>query len=496
MGDIIQAEKIDKRYDGVHALKSVSLSVAEGEVHALVGENGAGKSTLGKVIAGVVRADSGVITVAGSQVSIATPLDAQKLGVAIIFQELDLFPNLTVGENIVIGNLKVEHGFLVDFRAVERFCRRFLDEVGLRCSAGALLQDLPIGEVQLVAIARALSMDARLIVMDEPTSSLADDAVDNLFRVIRSLKERGVAVVYVSHKMKEIFAIADRITVLRDGEVIGTKAAADTNIDEIIAMMVGRQIGARVAASEPSLGDPLFTVQGLTTAKLRDVSFDLRAGEVLGIAGLVGAGRSEIGAALFGLDRRLAGTIRLGGEIVAPRSPRQAMRCGIGYLPEDRKLQGLMMQGTVRENSSIALLHRLQTLGFVRTGDEGAKIGAVHQRTRLKAASYEAPVSSLSGGNQQKVLIAKWLLVDPRVMFLDDPTRGIDIGAKQDVYELIAELAAKGKGVMFVSSELPELLRCCNRIMVMHEGKVAGVVDAATTTEEEIMALAVKSDAA
>jgi ABC-type sugar transport system ATPase subunit len=496
MGDVIQLRDIDKRYDGVHALDRVSVSVAAGEVHALVGENGAGKSTLGKVIAGVVRPDAGEVFVAGERVAISSPLDAQRLGIAIIFQELDLFPNLTVGENLVIGNLKIEKGPLVDFSALDAFCRPYLEQVGLKCSASTLLCDLSIGEMQLVAIARALSMDARLIVMDEPTSSLGDDAVDNLFRLVRSLKQRGVAIVYVSHKMREIFEIADRITVMRDGRVIDTNPASQTNIDEVIAKMVGREIGARARTSNALAGEPVLEVQGLRTQKLKDVSFELRAGEVLGIAGLVGAGRSELGAALFGLDRRLAGTMRLGGEVVAPKSPRQAIRCGFGYLPEDRKLQGLLMQGSVRENSSLAVINRLQRLGFVLTGREEAKIRAVHERTRLKAPSYDVPVSSLSGGNQQKVLIAKWLLVDPKVVFLDDPTRGIDVGAKQDVYELIEELASKGKGVVFVSSELPELLRCCSRIMVMHEGSVAGFVDAATATEEEIMALAVKSDAA
>jgi ribose transport system ATP-binding protein len=495
MGEIIRVENIDKRYDGVHALQSVSLAVEEGEVHALVGENGAGKSTLGKVISGVVRPDSGVITVSGKRVSIPNPLAAQKLGIAIIFQELDLFPNLTVGENMVIRNLKMPKERVVSQTQIERFCRPFLSEVGLRCPTSTMLCDLSIGEMQLVAIARALSMNARLIVMDEPTSSLADDAVENLFGVI-GLKAQGVAIVYVSHKMKEIFAIADRITVLRDGEIVGTKPAGETNIDEIITMMVGREIGPRENASSVVPGEPILAVEGLNTAKLRDVSFELAVGEVLGVAGLVGAGRSELGAALFGLDRRLSGRVLLDGKPFAPRTARQAMRAGLGLLPEDRKLQGLLMQGTVRENSSLAILPNLQSFGFVKSREETERIQAVHQRTRLKAPSYEVSVSSLSGGNQQKVLIAKWLLVDPKVVFLDDPTRGIDIGAKQDVYELIAELAAKGKGVVFVSSELPELLRCCNRIMVMHEGRVAGILDAATATENDIMALAVKSGAA
>jgi ABC-type sugar transport system ATPase subunit len=489
---IIAAKGIEKRYDGVHALKSVDIEVEEGEVHALVGENGAGKSTLGKIIAGVVRPDQGKIILNDKVCSIHNPLDAQKLGIGIIFQELDLFPNLTVGENIVIGNLGVKTGTFVNQHAVETFCRPFLSQVGLgTCPTTRLLDDLQIAEMQLVAIARALSMKARIIVMDEPTSSLPDDAVENLFGLIRNLRTSGVSVIYVSHKMKEIFAIADRITVLRDGEVVGTKNASETNIDQIISMMVGRELTS-VASSEKTYGETLLDVQNLNTQKLREISFSVREGEVLGIAGLVGAGRSELGAALFGLDRVNSGSIKLGGREIHPKNPQRAIQQGIGLLPEDRKLQGLCMQGSVRENSTLAIIKKLQVLGFIQHGRETREMSTVLDKTRLKAASYEASVSSLSGGNQQKVLLAKWLLTDPRLIFLDDPTRGIDIGAKHDIYELIADLASKGKGVIFVSSELPELLRCSDKIMVMSEGRIAGFVDARTTTQDEIMGLAAK----
>lgn len=490
---LLKASGIEKHYGGVHALRGVDFEVAMGEVHALCGENGAGKSTLGKIIAGAVRPDAGTIAVDGKPVVFCTPLDARRHGIGIIFQELDLFPHLTVAENIVLGNPKVERGALVSFKQIASFCARFLEQVGLRCGPDKVLNELPIAHVQLVAIARALSMDARLIVMDEPTSALSDDAVETLFGLIGDLRRRGVSIVYVSHKMKEIFQIADRITVLRDGNLIGTAPAAQTSVDRIITMMVGRELKHHERSCNHCRDDVVLSATGLRTKKLENITFDLRAGEVLGVAGLVGAGRSELGAALFGLDPLTGGTIRLQGKSIKPKSPRHAIRCGIGLLPEDRKLQGLMMQSSVRHNSTLAVLDRYNRFGFVRGGTEMDAMKRVHDRTRLKTAGYDVPVAHLSGGNQQKVLLAKWLLVDPPVIFLDDPTRGIDIAAKQDIYDLIEELSAKGKGLILVSSELPELLRCCDRIMVLHAGRSAGIVPIEQATQERIMAMATGS---
>ncbi len=496
MSVLLQAEHIDKHFGGVHALDGVDFDVAAGEVHALVGENGAGKSTLGKIVAGVVRADSGRIRLGGEDVTIATPLDAQRLGISIIFQELDLFPNLTVAENIAIRNLHVERGQTVRMRKLARQVRPFMEQVGLTCPPHTLLETLPIGQMQLTAIARSLSMDARLIVMDEPTSSLEGEAVDTLFDLIRKLKDSGVSIIYVSHKMDEIFRIADRITVLRDGRRIDTKAAGDTDVDDVIRMMGGRDVSDVQRRAGQRSDEVLLSVRNLTTAAVQDVSFDLRAGEVLGIAGLAGAGRSEIGAALFGLDRLRDGEVTVRGGRVRPRSPRRAMRAGVGLLPEDRKLQGLMMDMSVKHNATLSILGRLQTGGFIRPGAETRAIGPVHERILLKAASPDVPVHTLSGGNQQKVLLSRWLLVNPDVIFLDDPTRGIDVGAKQDIYGIIEELASRGKGVILVSSELPELLRCCDRILVLHEGETPGILDAADATQETIMALATRSAAA
>jgi ABC-type sugar transport system ATPase subunit len=403
---------------------------------------------------------------------------------------LDLFPHLSVAENIVIGNLHAESRSWVNRRKLAAFCRPYLDQVGLAVDPHELVTNLSIGQMQLVAIARALSFQARLILMDEPTSALSDDAVQVLFKLIRQLRTGGVSVVYVSHKMKEIFEIADRITVMRDGSTIGSKPARDTNVDEIIQMMVGRALASDHSDPTHQPGEVLLRVQGLTTSRIQDVSFDLRRGEILGVAGLVGAGRSEIGAALFGIDKVLRGSILLNGREVAPRNPKEAIRAGLGLLPEDRKLQGLMMQMSVLENSTMATLEQFQHFGFLKSKQEAQASNLIGQRLALRAASDKMSVRGLSGGNQQKVLLSKWLLADPEVLFLDDPTRGIDIGAKRDIYQIIHRLTDAGKGIIFVSSELPELLGRCHRILVMREGRTAGLLQGQEATQETIMQLA------
>ena len=475
---VLEAEGVSKQFGGVYALSNVCFGLERGEVHALMGENGAGKSTLAKVMAGAVRPDAGAIRARGR--------------IGMIYQELDLFPDLSIGENMVIRNPHFAEGWLVNFRRMEAFCRPFLEQVALDRPPRTPVSTLSIAQMQLVAIARALSMDARIIIMDEPTSSLFEDAVEKLFRLIVDLRRRGVAIVYVSHKMDEIFRIADRITVLRDGENAGTRPAGETNAAEIIRMMVGRQLNLS-ARADRTPGEVLLRVQGLTTHKLQNVSFEVRRGEVLGIAGLVGSGRSELGAALFGIDRLRAGSIQLRGESIVPGSPRAAMRAGIGLLPEDRKREGLMMQMSVRENSTLAALQRLQSGGFVRRGEEKQAAARVGERLALRCASYDAPVSTLSGGNQQKALLGRWLLWDPELLFLDDPARGVDVGAKQDIYRAIDELAARGKAIVLVSSELPELLRCADRILVLSEGRNTAAFHARDASQENIMAAAMEA---
>jgi len=489
-GDLFCVRNIHKHYDGVHALNGAGFEARAGEIHALVGENGAGKSTLARVMAGVSRADAGDILVEGRRVSITSPRDAQRWGIAIVYQELDLFPHLTVGENIVIGNLHFPERWKISHRSIEDFCRPFLDQVGLICGTRELAASLSIGQKQLLAIARALSMNVRLLILDEPTSALSEDAADRLFRLIAALKAHGAAIVYVSHKMEEVFRISDRITVLRDGETIGTRATSATDTEEIIRLMVGRPVDRSLRLPRTDRGRVLLSASGLTTSKLQDVSFELYAGEVLGIAGLVGAGRSALGAALCGLDPIHRGDLQIRGQRFTPRNPADALRHGLGLLPEDRQMQGLMMQMSVRENGTLSVLSRVSRGGFVQRRREAELVNPLFRRLGLKSTSNDVAVGTLSGGNQQKALLARVLLADPDVLFLDDPTRGIDVGAKEDIRRLIDELAARGKGIVLVSSELPELLRCCDRILVLNQGRLAGLYSARGATQETIMVAA------
>jgi ABC-type sugar transport system ATPase subunit len=493
MTDVLSAENISKSYGGVSALKNVSFAVRPGEVHALMGENGAGKSTLIKILAGAAKPDAGRILLNGQPVSIHNALDSQRLGIGIVYQELDLFPNLTVGENIVIRNLNFPERSIVNFRRIDSFCRPFLEQVGFAASTRAITSSLPIGQLQLIALARALSMNARVILMDEPTSSLAEDGAARLLDLVRKLRDTGIGIVYVSHKMDEVFSVCDRATVLRDGETIAVEEIQSTTSDTLIRMMVGRDLDKRERSASSLGANVLLSVRGLSTKKLRDISFDLHEGEVLGVAGLVGAGRSELGAALFGLDRPETGEIRIKGRKADLRSPAAAISQGIGLLPEDRKLQGLMMQMSVLENSSLSVIGRMQRFGFINRQQEREAVEPIYQQLRLKSASRSSSVSALSGGNQQKALLARWLMIDPDVLFLDDPARGIDVGAKQDIYRIIATLAAAKKGLILVSSELPELLNCCDRILVLSDGRLAGDFTASQASQEAIMAAAIST---
>jgi ABC-type sugar transport system ATPase subunit len=490
MAPLLLAQDIDKHFGGVAALTAARFDLNPGEVHALMGENGAGKSTLARIFAGSIRADSGQIRLDGRPISVGNPLDAQRLGIGIIYQELDLFPHLTVGENLVIGNLRFAEGALVDRAAIEIFSRPYLTQVGLDVDTAVWVASLSIAQQQLLVIARALSMNCRILFMDEPTSALSEDAAERLFEVIGQLKSRGVSIVYVSHKMDEIFRLCDRVTVLRDGKTIGTRDVAATDRAELIRMMVGRDVDTSSHSTRSLSGPVVLAVAHLTTDKLRDVSFDLHRGEVLGVAGLVGAGRSELGAALFGLDRIHQGTLQLKGKPFNPGSPLQAQARGVGLVPEDRKTQGLMLQMGVRENSTLSILSRVSRWGFLRASRENNLFGPTASRLRLKCASPEMPISNLSGGNQQKALLARWLFADPDVLFLDDPARGIDVAAKEDIYQLIHELAASGKSILLASSELTELMRCSDRILVLNSGRVSGVFPARGVTQEAIMAAA------
>jgi ABC-type sugar transport system ATPase subunit len=486
MPPVLEARNISKRFQGTQALRNVSFSLEAGEVHALMGENGAGKSTLAKILAGVVTPDEGEIFVGGEKVTLDHPLRARRCGIGMVFQELDLFPHLTVAENLAIANPSAREAVVVRKDRLESWCSDYLRLVQLSIPPGTLLRDLSIGQVQRIAIARALSMNSRILLLDEPTSSLTDDGVESLFELVARLKNEGVAFVYVSHKMAEVSRISDRVTVLRDGMLVGTRKAADLSPEALITMMVGRKLERNERPQRTENSATVLKVENLATKFLSNINFELHAGEVLGIAGLMGAGRSELGATLFGMRKRLCGSIVLNGHPYQPNSPADAIRSGFCLLPEDRRWEGIFPQMSVRENASIAILNRLGRDRFRKE----AGIVAEFQDKLSVSAKPEVAISKLSGGNQQKIVLTRWLLAEPAVLFLDDPTRGIDIGAKEEIYKIIDELAALGKGVLLVSSELPELWRCCDRILVLQEGRLAGIVRTAESSQEDVMRLA------
>ncbi len=489
---VLSCAAVEKSYGGIRALRGVSWDLRRGEVHALCGENGAGKSTLARICCGLTAPDAGELRLDGRPVRWRNAADAHRAGIAMIMQELDLFPGLTVAENIALDNPRLEGRGVVNFDRLHRAVQPHLHEVGLTLDPATPLGEINLAQAQLVAIARALSFEARVIFMDEPTSALTDDAVERLFAVIAKLRRQGVAIVYVSHKMAEIFRVSDRVSVMRDGEHVATLRAAETNVDSVIRHMVGRAVSLTRRPSPQRSTANSLVLRGVGTRKLRDVSFAVASGEVLGVAGLVGAGRSELGRALAGISRVETGEIVLRGESYAPRSVREAIGRGVAWLPEDRR-DGLALQMEIRANLTLAQLRRFATRGWISRAREQSAAANMIARCGVKCASAAQPVGALSGGNQQKVLIGKSLLAEPTVCFFDDPTRGIDIGAKDELAALVADLAARGMTIIWVSSELPELLANAHRILVMREGHVAGLVDAATATQESIMKLATGS---
>jgi ABC-type sugar transport system ATPase subunit len=487
---ILKCRNLCKRYGGVAALKGVSWQLLPGEVHALCGENGAGKSTLARVLCGITTPDEGEIVFEGKAVKWKGPMAARQAGLGMILQELDLFAHLSVAENLAIGNEKMASSRWVSPRALCEATRPLLHDVGLECDPSTQLGRLSVSQWQLVAIARVLGLEAKVIFMDEPTSALTDDAVERLFGLIRRLKERGVAIVYVSHKMNEIFRICDRVSVMRDGEMICTDSRDATTVDTVIQRMVGRAILATRRSVSSATDKVLLEARAISTGKLHDISFTVREGEIIGVAGLVGSGRSELGRMLFGTSPLTSGSLMLKGSDFRPCGPHDAVKRGVALVPEDRQREGLVPRMSIRENATLSALPAFAWWSWVDHRLETAATTQALVACRTKIADQELPVQSLSGGNQQKVLISKWLLTDPRICFFDDPTRGIDIGAKDDIYRLVNELAGKGLGIIWVSSELPELLLNAHRILVLHEGRCQGIIDAAPATQEDIMRLA------
>jgi len=495
---LLQMEGIHKSFGGVRALRGVDLELFAGEVLALVGENGAGKSTLMEIVCGNLRADSGRILYGGRPVHFGGAREAAFAGLSIVHQELSLVPYLTVAENIFCAREPVYPviGF-VNRRRLFRDAAEILRRFDLDVPPGATVGRLPVALQQMIEIAKALSLDCRVLVLDEPTSALTDRETRYLFGIIQRLRDRGVGIVYISHKLPEVFEIADRIAVLRDGALVGVRHRNEVAPADIVRMMVGRDMGADYPDRAGEPGPVVLQVEGLTREpRFRDVTFEARAGEILGIAGLVGSGRTDVARAIFGADRPHAGRVLVDGCPVRARSPEDAIGHGIAYVPEDRKELGLFLRLSVRQNVAAANLRSLARLGFMDGRREADAARRFIDRLGIRTPTIENTTSNLSGGNQQKVMLAKWLATSPRVLIVDEPTRGVDVGAKAEVHEILRGLARDGVAVVMISSELPEVIGASDRVLVMHEGRIRGCLDAAEASEERIMLLATGQDTA
>lgn len=489
---LLQLDHVTKRFPGVLALDDVQFELRSGEVHVIMGENGAGKSTLMKIADGIYRPDEGEMRINGEQVTISSPTQAIQHGIAMIHQELNAVLDMTVAENIYLGK-EPGNGLFVDRRKMCQAAREALAQLRVEINPNAKMRDLSVAKRQMVEIAKAVSRNAQIIIMDEPTSAISDKEVDALFAVVRMFRERGAGIIYISHKMDEIFRIADRITVMRDGKTIGTYQADELNNDKLISLMVGREL-TNIYPPKPErvLGETALEVLDLTNEPcFRHVSLSVRRGEILGIAGLMGAGRSELVETLFGMRKAQSGTVKINGTQRRIRSPKDAIAAGMALVTEDRKQTGLNLKTTIKKDMSIVSLSQFCTAGqFIRDKQENAAVDDGIRRLEIKTPGRNQMVTNLSGGNQQKVIIARWLMSDPDIIIMDEPTRGIDVGAKYEIYAIMMELAAQGKAILMVSSEMPEIIGVCDRVVVMHEGRLTGELSEAEMNQEAIMALA------
>lgn len=490
LAPLIRMQGISKAFPGVQALQDAQLELRRGEVHVLLGENGAGKSTLMKVLCGQYPADSGTIDLDGQRVAPSSPHTAQQLGIIMIHQELNLVPSLSAAQNIFLGHEPTRLG-VFDADTMRNTSRELLGRLGSDIDPDVPVAKLSVAQQQLIEIAKALRERPRVLVMDEPTAALADNEIKALFAIIRSLGADGVAIVYISHRMSEIFAIGDRITIMRDGRHVGTRNLNEIDIDGLIRMMVGRAIDEQIAKRKVEIGAEAVRVEGIARhGVLEPVTLSLHHGEILGLGGLMGSGRTELARAIFGADPIDAGRVLVDGKPLAGGSPREAIAAGVGFVTEDRKQLGLVLQRSVGENITLASLDADERIGALDLGHERTRAQALVDKLRIKIAALDQAVVNLSGGNQQKVVIAKWVAADSRVLIFDEPTRGIDVGAKAEIYNLIGELVERGVAVLLISSEMPELLGLADRIAVMHEGRLQGILDRAAATQESIMALA------
>ena len=489
---ILKMQGIQKYFSGVHALKGVNFDLRAGEVHALMGENGAGKSTLIKVLCGIHKRDGGSVELFGNVVDFDNIAQSQEAGISVIHQELNMMNDLTVAQNMFIGR-EFKIGAFIDDRKMEDEAAKMFDRIGVKIDPSVKLGSLTVGKQQMVEIAKAVSRDCKLLVLDEPTAALTLPEVEELFKIMRELKEKGIGMIYISHRMDEINRISDRVTVMRDGEYVGTVNTAEVTKDDIVKMMVGRVImGEQKAASTVAPDAPvILEVKHLNAGKeVKDVSFTLRKGEILGFAGLMGAGRTEVVRALYGADPKQSGEIVLNGKKIKIKTPGQAVKHGICYLSEDRKRYGLMLDKSVAENTVLASVDSFIKAGIISDGKMKSSSTEFNAKLRTKTPSMEQLLKNLSGGNQQKVIIARWLMKNSDIFIFDEPTRGIDVGAKSEIYHLMEELVAQGKSIIMISSELPEVLRMSDRVLVMCEGRKTGELDIAEATQENIMQLA------
>jgi len=487
--NILELREITKIYPGVVALDTVSLKFKPGSVHAIVGENGAGKSTFIKIITGAVQSDQGALFFDGEHIRHNSPEKAIELGISAIYQELNLLPHLSVAENIFYNRYKTRAG-LIDFKDLEERAYQIICRLGVDIDPRALVKDLSIGYQQLVEIAKSLSKNVKVLIMDEPSAALTDTELAHVFRIVEKLKQEGVAILYISHRLEEIFEICDEVSVFRDGRLVNTCAVKDTNKDALIKLMVNRHVSSIFPKVQFEKGERVLEVKNLCTRLLDNVSFSAYRGERLGFAGLIGAGRTEVARAVFGADHVESGDIFLNGELIRVREPSDAIKKGIALIPEDRKRQGALLHLSVGKNISIVNLKNLAgRIGLIKRKKENAAVDQYVRELRIKTPTVRQLVKNLSGGNQQKVVLAKWLLVDSEIIIFDEPTRGIDVGAKQEIYALINALAEAGKVIILISSEMPELIGMTDRIIVMAEGRITGELETAQATQEKIMQL-------
>ena len=485
---ILKMEHIFKTFPGVVALDDVHFELRRGEVHVLLGENGAGKSTLVKILSGTYQKTSGQMTIFGQEIDIHNPKQAQELGIGIIYQEFNLIPQLSVGENIFLGREQTNHFGVIDQKKILTGAQKILSDLGVDVNARHLVKDLGVAQQQIVEVAKVLSMDAKILIMDEPTSALTDREIAELFTTIRSLKNKGVAIIYISHRLEELFEIGDRVTVLRDGKYIGTQNICDVSKPELIRMMVNRELKAQFPKQKSTIGEEILRVEHLNRSEvLKDINFSIHRGEILGIAGLLGSGRTELARAIFGIDKIDSGQIIIKGKRHKIRSPHNAINLGIGFLTEDRKTQGLIMQLSLKNNISLPSVERFSSFGIINNGAEDQAAKRYVKELRIKTPDLNQKVMFLSGGNQQKVVLSKWLCSEAEIFIFDEPTRGIDVASKVEVYQLMNRLTTKGVAIIMISSELPEILGMCNRILVMRQGEIISEFLAEETTQEKIL---------